>query len=124
MYGLHPGKRRSALAGMSSGGYGTVAIGVRHPGQYGFGYALSGWYPPGLLKEVADAPVLPGKLVLRCGDQDHLLPMNRDLAQVLKKRGASFDYGEDPGAHTFHLWSRQTAQMLVAVDTFFRQGDR
>ena len=123
-YGLHPAKARAALAGMSSGGYGTVALGVRHPGQYGFGYALSGWYPPALLKEVADAPVLPGKLVIRCGSEDRLLPMNHDLVQVLKKRGASFDYKEDPGAHTFHLWSQETAQMLTAVDGYFEQVHR
>jgi enterochelin esterase-like enzyme len=123
-YGLHPRKARSALAGMSYGGYGTVALGVRHPGQYGFGYALSGWYPPELLKEVADAPLLAGKLVLRCGMQDDLLSGNRDLVRILEKRGASFDYKEDQGAHTFHLWSLQTKQMLVAVDAYFEQGDR
>ena len=120
-YGLHSAKSRSALAGMSFGGYGTVALGVRHPGQYGFGYALSGWYPPELLKEVADATVLPSKLVIRCGSQDRLLTMNHDLVQVLKARGASFDYKEDPGAHTFHLWSLETAQMLTAVDKYFEQ---
>ena len=122
-YGLHPGKSRSALAGMSSGGYGTVALGTRHPGQYGFGYALSGWYPPALLKEVADAPVLPGQLVIRCGSQDRLLALNRELVQTLKRRNASFDYREDPGAHTFHLWSRQTAEMLTAVDSYFERAD-
>jgi enterochelin esterase-like enzyme len=123
-YGLHPGKSRSALAGMSSGGYGTVALAIRHPRQYGFGYALSGWYPPALLKEVSDAPVLPGKLVLRCGSEDHLLTTNQQLVQVLEKRGASFEFKEEPGAHTFHLWSRQTARMLTAVDAYFERADQ
>jgi len=123
-YGLHPGKAGSALAGMSSGGYGTVALGVRHPAQYGFGVALSGWYPPALLKDVADAPVLPGKFVIRCGSQDGLLPMNRALVDVLKQRGAAFDYREEAGAHTFHLWSHEVAAMLEAVDGYFAQGWR
>ena len=118
-YGLHPGRPKSALAGMSLGGYGTVALAVRHPQQYGFGAALSGWYPPALLKEVEQAPTLPTKLLLRCGGQDRLLPTNRDLVAVLKRRNAPFDYAEEPGGHTFHLWSRETAAMLTAVDQYF-----
>lgn len=121
-YGLRAPKARTALAGMSLGGYGTAALGVRHPAQYGFGVALSGWYPKALLKEVADAPMLPGKLVIRCGSEDQLLPMNQELVQVLKKRGAAFDYKEEPGAHSFHLWSQETAPMLTAVDGFFQQA--
>ncbi len=118
-YGLHPGRAKSALAGMSLGGYGTVALAVRHPKAYGFGVALSGWYPPALLKQVEQAQAMPAKLVLRCGTEDHLLPTNRDLVAVLKKRDATFDYAEEPGAHTFHLWSRETALMLTAVDGYF-----
>ena len=118
-YGLHPTRAKSALAGMSLGGYGTVALAVRHPQQYGFGAALSGWYPPALLQEVDKAPMLPTRLFLRCGGQDHLLPTNRDLVAALKRRGVAFDYAEEPGGHTFHLWSRETATMLRAVDAYF-----
>lgn len=118
-YGLHSGRAKSALAGMSLGGYGTVALAVRHPRQYGFGVALSGWYPPELIKEVEQASTMPTKLVLRCGAQDHLLATNRDLAAALKRRKTPFDYAEEPGGHTFHLWSRETAMMLTAVDAYF-----
>ena len=118
-YGLHPSRAKSAVAGMSLGGYGTVALVVRHPQQYGFGAGLSGWYPPELLKEVEKASPLPAKLVLRCGTEDHLLASNRALADVLKQRNASFDYAEEPGGHTFHLWSRETALMLTSVDAYF-----
>lgn len=118
-YGLHPGRAKSALAGMSLGGYGTVALAVRHPAAYGFGVALSGWYPPALLKQVERASTMPSKLVLRCGTEDHLLVTNHDLVAVLNKRNAPFDYAEEPGAHTFHLWSRQAAMMLTAVDGYF-----
>ena len=121
-WGLQPGRAKSALAGMSLGGYGTVALAVRHPQQYGFGVALSGWYPPELLKEVEKAPVLPTQLVLRCGTEDHLLSSNHDLVALLKRRNAPFDYAEERGGHTFHLWSRETAQMLTAVDAYFARG--
>ncbi len=124
-YGLHPGRAKSALAGMSLGGYGTVALAVRHPAEYGFGVALSGWYPPALIKQVEQARAMPTKLVLRCGAQDHLLPTNHDLVEALKKkRNAPFDYAEEPGAHTFHLWSRETGMMLEAVDGYFNGARR
>ena len=119
-YGLHPTRAKTAVAGMSLGGYGTLALAVRHPRQYGFGVALAGWYPPALLAEVEQAKQLPDKLVLRCGTGDDLLASNRELVAVLKRRNAAFDYAEEPGAHTFHFWSRQTAPMLAAVDGWFR----
>ena len=96
-----------------------MALAVRHPQQYGFGAALSGWYPPELLREIDSAGVLPTRLFLCCGGQDHLLKTNRDLVAELKKRGVPFDYSEEPGGHTFHLWSRKTEAMLAAVDAYF-----
>ena len=123
-YGLHPGRATSALAGMSLGGYGAVALAVRHPQQYGFGAGLSGWYPAALLKEVEAAKTLPTTLLLRCGTDDRLLPTNRDLVAVLKHRNAPLDYAEEPGGHTFHLWSRETAAMLTAVDAYFGGAGR
>lgn len=118
-YGLHPARAKSALAGMSLGGYGTLALAVRHPRQYGFGAALSGWYPPELLQEIDQATLLPTRLFLRCGAQDHLLSTNRNLVAELKRRSVAFDYAEEPGGHSFHLWSRETASMLAAVDAYF-----
>ena len=121
-YGLHPARARSAVAGMSLGGYGTLALAVRHPQQYGFGASLSGWFPPALLTEIEKAPRLPDGLFVRCGGQDPLLATNQALVDVLARRHAPFDYREEPGAHTFHLWSRETAAMLTAVDAYFRAG--
>jgi enterochelin esterase-like enzyme len=123
-YGLHPPRAKTAVAGMSLGGYGAVALAVRHPQQYGFGVALAGWYPPELLKEVEQAARLPDKLLLRCGLQDDLLASNHDLVAVLKRHHAAFDYAEKPGAHTFHFWSRETAGMLTSVDRWFHGTGR
>jgi enterochelin esterase-like enzyme len=121
-YGLHPARARTAVAGMSLGGYGSVALAVRHPQQYGAVVALAGWYPPELLAEVEHAKRLPETLLLRCGTRDDLLASNHDLVAVLKKRHAAFDFAEEPGAHTFHFWSRQTALMLTSVDRYFSAG--
>jgi enterochelin esterase-like enzyme len=118
-YGLHPGPEQSALAGMSLGGYGTVALAARFRDRYGFAYALSGWYPPELIAELQAAPPLKSPLVLRCGSEDDLVTSNRALAAALQSTGAPVDYREAPGGHTFQLWSSQIEAMLLAVDGFF-----
>jgi S-formylglutathione hydrolase FrmB len=123
-FGVNPIKARSALAGMSAGGYGTVVLGTRHPEQYGFGYALAGWYPPELLNEVAEAKVLPIELVIRCGLDDDLLGMNKELVAVLNKRKATYGYKEVPGAHTFHLWGKQLPEILTSVSKYFDKGNQ
>ena len=123
-FGTIPTRARSALAGMSAGGYGTIALGIRHPDQYGFGYALAGWYPPELLREVAEVNTLPTELVIRCGIDDDLLGMNKDLVAVLGKRMANYEYREVPGAHTFHLWGQQLPELLTAASNYFDKVGR
>ncbi len=118
-YGLRPGRAQSALAGMSLGGYGTVALAARYRDRYGFGYALSGWYPPELIAELQGRPPLDSQLVLRCGSEDSLVESNRALVAVLQARGARIEYREAAGGHTFQLWSNQIEAMLLAVDEFF-----
>ena len=121
-YGLRPPRAKSALAGMSLGGYGTVALAARHRGQYGFGYALSGWFPDSLIGELQRGPALKTPLVLRCGVDDDLLASNRKLRAALQARGTPVDYREDAGGHSFFYWSNQTEAMLLAVDAYFRGG--
>lgn len=118
-YGLRPGRAQSALAGMSLGGYGTVALAARYRDQYGFGYALSGWYPPELIAELQAGPPLDTPPVLRCGSEDDLVASNRALVTALQSRGTRIDYREAAGGHTFQLWSNQIEAMLLAVDGFF-----
>jgi enterochelin esterase-like enzyme len=119
-YGLRPSRAQSVLAGMSLGGFGTVRLAARHPGQYGFGYALSGWFPPDLIAELRRGPVLKTPLTLRCGTEDELLASNRALVAALKPRGTPLDYAEQPGGHSFFYWSHQIEPLLLAVDAFVR----
>jgi enterochelin esterase-like enzyme len=118
-YGLRPQRAHSALAGMSLGAYGTVALAARYRDQYGYGYALSGWYPPELIAELQATSPFDSPLVLRCGSQDSLVASNRALVAALKPRGLPIRYQETKGGHTFHLWSNQIEAMLLAVGGFF-----
>jgi enterochelin esterase-like enzyme len=121
-YGLRTSRAQSALAGMSLGGYATVALAARHPAQYGFGYSLGGWFPDTLITELQRGPALKTPLVLRCGTEDALVETNRKLVAALLARGTPIAYRESAGGHSFHYWSTQTEAMLLAVDAFFRAG--
>jgi S-formylglutathione hydrolase FrmB len=121
-HGLRTSRAQSALAGMSLGGYGAVALVARHRGQYGFGYFLGGWFPDSLIDELQRGPGLKTPLVLRCGTEDSLLASNRKLVAALHSRGMPIDYRESAGGHSFFYWSNQTEAMLLSVDAFFRSG--
>lgn len=119
-YGLAPSRARSAIAGMSMGGYGAVKLPLAAPQRWGYAFALSGWYPDELIAAVRRAGSLPVALVLRCGTDDELLTTNRALLAALGGTGAKPDYREDAGGHSFHYWSQVTEEMLLGVDAYFR----
>lgn len=121
-YGLQPDRNHFAVAGASMGGFGAFHLPSQHPDQFGFGFALSGFYPEYYIKNLPQRNPLPFKIMLLCGNEDSLLNANRKLAQTLKSQGAEFYYRENPGAHTWNYWSLRTSEMLTAVNTFFTGG--
>lgn len=121
-YGLKPDRNHFAVAGASMGGFGAFHLPSQHPNQFGFGFALSGYFPEFYINKLPARNPLPFKLMLLCGSEDSLLNANRKLAQVLKVQGAEFYYRENVGAHTWNYWSLHTSEMLTAVDTFFTGG--
>jgi enterochelin esterase-like enzyme len=118
-YGLTPTRARSALAGMSMGGAGALQLALDEPQRYGFSYSLSGAFRE-LVERVRKLQALPGPLVLRTGSNDEVTPSNRALHAALAERGIEVDFREQPGGHTWHYWSGQISEMLIAVDRFFR----
>ncbi len=121
-YGLRTERARSAVAGMSMGGAGAFILPVRHPGLYGFGFALSGAFDDQVIAALPASGPLPMQAVALCGRDDTLVGANRRLAQALRARNARFTYREDAGAHTWHYWSRRMAEMLISVDIYFAGG--
>lgn len=118
-YGLKPEPKSFAVAGMSMGGFGAFHLPQAHPKQFGFGFALSGYYPEATIQRVAEGQPLESKLMMLCGSEDSLVNNNRKLAAVLQKRGIKFYYRENAGAHTFQYWSNHIVEMLEATNRFF-----
>lgn len=120
-YGLEVHRPRSAVAGMSMGGFGAFHLPRVHPDRFGFGFALSGFYPSEYIMELPQT-ALPTTFMMICGSEDGLVGNNRALARQLKERGARFYYHESPGAHTFQYWSLHTEEMLLEVNRYFTGG--
>ena len=60
--------------------------------------------PRWLVKELKKAGKELPKIYMACGDQDHLLPVNQDMADFLKKQGADVTFEIGPGNHEWDFW--------------------
>lgn len=121
-YGLQPGPQAFGVAGMSMGGFGAFHLPYTHPDLFGFGFALSGYYPGSYINQLPARSELPFQLMMLTGSEDSLAGTNRNIAAKLQAQGARFYYRENKGAHTFQYWSNRTVEMLTAANTFFKGG--
>lgn len=99
-YGLTMDPRRAAVAGMSMGGFGAVALPLRHPQMFGMGYSLSGYFPPERNAAMTLGKVPSVKLVVVSGVDDEVTASNRTFVDLQKNGGSSLYYREDAGGHT------------------------
>ena len=54
-------------------------------------------------------------LYLACGTEDHLLSVNRDFRDFLKKEKADYFYEEGPGVHNWTFWNEYIARGVKKV---------
>lgn len=139
---VRPDPAARAIAGLSMGGYGALAIALRHPDIYGAAGVLSGSlyfghapHPSGAEHQTALAQglapdsqdvfalaediVARGKprpnLLLTCGTEDGHLGSHRELHALLERLGWPHDYAEFPGAHTPAFWAARLPALLDFV---------
>jgi len=118
-YGLETSRAKSAVAGMSMGGFGAFELPLRHPDLYGLSFALSGYFSDDYIVKLPYGKELPMQAILLCGSDDDLVGGNRRLVQALRERKLEFYYREDVGAHSWQYWSNRMVEMLTDVDKFF-----
>ena len=69
--------------------------------------------PRWLVRELKKAGKELPKIYMACGDQDHLLAVNKDMAAFLKKQGADVTFEIGPGNHEWDFWD---AYIKKAID--------
>ncbi|MDD4890045.1 MAG: alpha/beta hydrolase family protein [Phycisphaerae bacterium] len=134
------GRLQRAVAGLSMGGFGSLALSLRHPDQFVAAASLSGAVRPiGSLRHpelgqrifgpLSEQPgsyrrrhdpawLVKGQagrevaLYLDCGDRDGLLSMNRKLDRRLTALRIEHAYHEYPGAHDWPSWRKRLPHAL------------
>lgn len=125
-------RRGRAVGGLSMGGYGALALALRHPHLFGSAVSHSGVVDAAALMAASkpgegigddmrrvfgarlghDADIF--KLALRakplpqlhidCGSEDFLIAGNRKLHAHLERKGVAHVYREYPGSHNWAYW--------------------
>jgi enterochelin esterase-like enzyme len=131
-----PSGAARALAGLSEGGYGSLNIGLQHPGEFRVleswsGYQLADDLRPifggreSLLRANSPALVLPRAaralrrartyVWLYTGSGDRLRAQNEAFAHQLGSFGIAHRFFVLHGGHDWSLWRGQAANALLAV---------
>jgi enterochelin esterase-like enzyme len=116
--------KRTAIGGLSSGGFGALNIGLKHPDVFGCIISMSGY---GLidqnpfsapfigdsaeliarnspLRYIASLPEAASRVLLVIGANDRYLEENHQLETALKGRGFDVEMMSFPGTHTWGFW--------------------
>lgn len=120
------------ISGLSMGGYGALALGLRRPDLFRSIHSMSGalgWnrkeerefqriFGEDLedsqynLKNLFNKENEGSKILLDCGVEDFLIEENRGFAKYLTERGIEHTYREHPGAHTWDYWNEHVVDGL------------
>ena len=115
------------------GGYGSMRIGLKYPGQFSSiwshssAFYINEYLQPGLADPAviadADVRVHAQKLLdssgprpvisFDCGVDDELIDQNRSLDTWMTSIGLEHHYAEHPGAHTWDYWDLHVQTALA-----------
>lgn len=127
---VRPGK--AAIGGLSMGGYGAMALGLKYPDRFASIWSHSSAFysadrfrsfdvPPDdpeemdiyqLAARVKGRPDLP-VIGFDCGRDDFLLEDNRRFHRHLEKLGIPHTYKEHDGGHTWSYWDLHVREALA-----------
>ena len=71
------------------------------------------WLVKQLKKEKKGIP----EIYMACGDRDHLLPVNKDMAKFLEEQGAKVTFEIGPGDHEWDFWDTHIKKAIEWLPT-------
>lgn len=144
--GMSQKREDTYVAGLSMGGYGSLALALTYPETFSIAAPMSAAFDPKCLYSpdnnyfldifgeidqfdgskndlfhLAKANKEAGKpapeIYIGCGTSDGLLEDNRRMQAHLKNLGYDVTYSESPGAHEWAYWDREIQKVLDYIDS-------
>ena len=136
------------ISGNSMGGYGSLALTLTYPDNYGVCAPLSAAFDPTILYSPDNTfftdiygpkdsfcgsendlfhmaevrkDTLKTRIYIICGDNDFLIADNRRMRDHLTKLGYDFKYRESDGEHNWKFWDREIQNVLNFIDGYRKE---
>ena len=121
-YNAYGTKSKTAICGISMGGFGAYYLAHRHPELFGMCVSLSGYFDLN-----NDIPVYRSedlksdfKLLIYCGTNDTLCyPTVLGFVGVLKTKNVAFESFFAEGGHTWRYWNGISVDFLTRISGYF-----
>jgi enterochelin esterase-like enzyme len=106
-----------AVAGQSMGGGQSLALGLNHPGMFGYvaGFSAHVAEPKEAKFKIFDAVRKPQLIWLACGKDDFLIQNQRDFSATLSGHGIRHEFLVTEGNHSWPVWRKYLAQLAPVL---------
>jgi enterochelin esterase family protein len=114
-YRMAPGRKNTAIAGLSMGGGESLEIGFHHPDRFSTVAVFSSAGPSDFETKYASTfakfKSQRPQLWIGCGKDDGVFERSQKLSSMLKANGIEHTYRPTEGAHTYTVWRQYLAEL-------------
>ncbi|MFN5426216.1 MAG: alpha/beta hydrolase [Bacteroidota bacterium] len=140
-------RRARAITGLSMGGHGALFIAFRHADRFSIAGSMSGalhvsvirkgynvekrlgdtvvnaayWRDWSVLNVIEQYPKDSLSILIDCGTEDRVIPMNRAVHDKMLKLKIPHEYLERPGEHNWPYWENAIQYQMMYINQQFRK---
>ncbi|MFN7585525.1 MAG: alpha/beta hydrolase [Bacteroidota bacterium] len=140
-------RRARAITGLSMGGHGALFIAFRHADRFSIAGSMSGalhvsvirkgynvekrlgdtvvnaayWRDWSVLNVIEQSPKDSLSILIDCGTEDRVIPMNRAVHEKMLKLKIPHEYLERPGEHNWPYWENAIQYQMMYINQQFRK---
>jgi len=140
-------RRARAITGLSMGGHGALFIAFRHADRFSIAGSMSGalhvsvirkgynvekrlgdtvvnaayWRDWSVLNVIEQYPKDSLSILIDCGTEDRVIPMNRAVHEKMLKLKIPHEYLERPGEHNWPYWENAIQYQMMFINQQFRK---
>ena len=140
-------RKARAITGLSMGGHGALFIAFRHADRFSIAGSMSGalhvsvirkgynvekrlgdtvvnaayWRDWSVLNVIEQYPKDSLSILIDCGTEDRVIPMNRAVLEKMLKLKIPHEYLERPGEHNWPYWENAIQYQMMYINQQFRK---